>query len=66
MAIDITLQVKLSLEEQDLEDALAEFDELSVASLVTQILDKSIALDRVDTQVLEGPNTLEDYDAAQA
>ena len=66
MAIDITLQVKLSLEEQDLEDALAEYDELSVASLVTQILDKSIALDRVDTQVLEGPNTLEDYDAAQA
>ena len=66
MAIDITLQVKLSLEEQDLEDALAEYDELSVASLVTQILDKSIALDRVDAQVLEGPNTLEDYDAAQA
>ena len=45
MPIDITLQVKLSIQEEDLEDALAEYDELSISSLVAQILDKSVALE---------------------
>ena len=65
MAINIRLEVSLSLEEEDLEDALAEYDELSVAKLISQILDKSIAVDAVEAKVLEGPNTLEDYDAAR-
>ena len=65
MAIDIKLQISLSLEEEDLEDALAEYDELAVSKLICQILDKSIALDAVAAQVLEGPDTLEDYDAAR-
>ncbi len=62
MPIDIKLNVTLSLEESALEDALSEFDELTVNELVKQVLDKAIALDGVDAVVLEGPNTLEEYD----
>ncbi len=62
MAIEIKLQVTLSVEESSLEDALAEYDELTVSELVSQVLDKAIALERIETQVKEGPNSLEDYD----
>lgn len=62
MAIDITLEVKLSVEEASLEDALAEFDELTVSSLVSQVLDKAIALERVEVSVNKGPNSLEEFD----
>ncbi len=62
MPIDIKLNVTLSLEESALEDALSEFDELTVSELVKQVLDKAIALDGVDAVTLEGPNTLEEYD----
>jgi hypothetical protein len=62
MPIDIKLNVTLSLEESALEDALSEYDELTVSELVRQVLDKAIALDGVDAVVIEGPNTLEDYD----
>jgi hypothetical protein len=66
MSIDITLNVKLSLEESALEDAMSEYDELTVSELVTQVLDKAIALDSVKTEVLEGPNTLEEFDEQTA
>ena len=62
MAITIKLQVEMSVEESGLEDALSEYDELTVDQLVAQILDKGIALEAINVQVLEGPNTLEDYD----
>ncbi len=62
MPIGIKLNVTLSLDESALEDALAEYDELTVAELVKQVLDKAIALDAVTAQVVEGPNTLEEYD----
>ena len=62
MPIDIKLNVTLSLDVSALEDALSEFDELTVNELVKQVLDKAIALDGVDAVVLEGPNTLEEYD----
>ncbi len=62
MPIDIKLNVTLSLDVSALEDALSEFDELTVNELVKQVLDKAIALDGVDAIVLEGPNTLEEYD----
>jgi hypothetical protein len=62
MSIDITLNVKLSLEESALEDAMSEFDELTVAELVSQVLDKAIALDSIKAEVIEGPNTLEEFD----
>jgi hypothetical protein len=50
------------VEESSLEDALAEFDELTVSSLVTQVLDKAIALEHLDVEVKAGPNSLEEYD----
>jgi hypothetical protein len=62
MAIDITLQVKLSIEESSLEDALEEYDELTVSEMVKQVLDKGIAVETVAVDVVEGPNSLEDYD----
>ena len=62
MAIDIKLNVRMKLDEAALEDALAEFDEVTVSELIKQVLDKAIALDSVNAEVLEGPNTLEEYD----
>ena len=62
MAIDIKIALRFSLEESALEDALAEYDEVTVSELVKQVLDKAIAIDAVDAEVLEGPNTLEEYD----
>ena len=65
MAIDITLQVKMSLEESALEDALEEYDELTVSEMIKQVLDKAVAIEDVDVDVVEGPNSLEDYDRAK-
>jgi hypothetical protein len=62
MPIDITLQVKLALEESALEDALEEYDEITVSEMVKQVLDKAIALESIETNVVDGPNSLEDYD----
>ncbi len=62
MPITIKLHVEMSVEENGLEDALAEYDELNVNQLVAQILDKQIALEGIKVQVVEGPNSLEDYD----
>ncbi len=62
MGIDIKLTVRLSLDESELEDALAEYDEVTVSEMIRQVLDKAIALDKVEAEVLEGPNTLEEYD----
>ena len=62
MPIDIKLNITLSLEESALEDAMAEYDELTVSELVKQVLDKAIALDAVEATVVDGPNTLEEYD----
>ncbi|MAG32461.1 MAG: hypothetical protein CL908_16385 [Deltaproteobacteria bacterium] len=64
--IKIKLSVEFSISESDLEDGLAEYDELSVGSLIAQILDKSIALDEVSCKVLEGPNSLEEVDELRA
>ena len=62
MPVTIKLLVEMTVEESGLEDALAEYDELTVSQLVAQILDKQIALEGIQAQVLEGPNSLEDYD----
>ncbi len=66
MAVTIKLQLEMSVEESGLEDALAEYDELTVDQLVAQILDKGIALEAINVQVTEGPNSLEDYDKIRA
>ncbi|MBW2426329.1 MAG: hypothetical protein JRG86_18935 [Deltaproteobacteria bacterium] len=64
--IKIKLQLEFSISERDLEDAMAEYDELSVDRLVAQILDKSIAIDDVKSEVVEGPNSLEEVDELRA
>jgi hypothetical protein len=64
--IKIKLALEFNITESDLEDGLAEYDELSVDSLISQILHKSIAIDDVDCKVVEGPNTLEEVDAQRA
>ena len=58
----IRATVSFAVSENALEDALAEYDELTVAGLLREILDKAIACDDISTQVDEGPNTLEEYD----
>ena len=65
MSIDIKLSVTITLEETALEDALAEYDEMQVGRMIQQVLDKAIALDQIDVKVVEGPNSLEDYDQAR-
>ncbi len=62
MPITIKLHVEMSVEEKALEEALEEYDELHVNQLVAQIVDKQIALEGIEVQVVEGPNSLEDYD----
>ncbi len=64
--IKIKLALEFSISESDLEDGLAEYDELSVDNLISQILDKSIAVDEVDCKIVEGPNNLEEVDELRA
>ena len=64
--IKIKLALEFSISESDLEDAMAEYDELSVDRLIAQILDKSIAIDEISSNVVEGPNNLEEVDELRA
>lgn len=64
MDIKIKLEVEFGVSESGLEDALAEYDELTVEGLIKEILDKTVACDAIETRVIDGPNTLEEYDAA--
>jgi hypothetical protein len=65
MDVRIKAMIEFTVAGSALEDAMAEFDELTVAALLKEIFDKAIACDDVVVKVLEGPNTLEDYDSAQ-
>jgi len=60
--VKIKATLSFAVSESALEDALAEYDELTVAGLLREILDKAIACDDISTQVDEGPNSLEEYD----
>ncbi len=64
--IKIKLALEFSISESDLEDGLAEYDELSVDSLIAQILDKSLAVDDISAKVVDGPNNLEEVDELRA
>jgi hypothetical protein len=66
MDVKIKLNVEFSVSERGLEDALAEYDELTVEGLLKEILDKSIACDEIGVKVVEGPNNLEEYDEQKA
>ena len=63
MDVNIKLSLSFSVSETGLEDALAEYDELTVAGLIREIIDKAIAVDEVVAKVEEGPNTLEQLDS---
>jgi hypothetical protein len=64
MDVKIKLAVEFSITESGLEDAFDEFDELTVEGLIQELLDKSVACDDIAIKVVEGPNTLEEYDEA--
>jgi len=64
MSTKIKLNVEFSVSGTALEDAMAEYDELTVEGMLREILDKSVACDDIVIQVTDGPNTLEEYDAA--
>lgn len=62
MDVKIKLSVSFTVSGTGLEDALAEYDELTVSGMVSEILDKAIACDEIQVDPVEGPNTLEEYD----
>ena len=66
MDVKIKLSIALSLSESSLEDALAEYDEITVEGLLREVLDKAIACEEVSVHVEEGPNSLEELDALKA
>jgi hypothetical protein len=66
MAIKIKAILELTVSESSLEDALAEYDELTVEGLLQEVLDKAVACDEIRVKVVEGPNTLEEYDQQTA
>jgi hypothetical protein len=65
MDVRIKVSVEFTVSGSSLEDALAEYDEITVSGLVREILDKSIACDNIRVDIVEGPNTLEEYDEQQ-
>ena len=62
MDVKIKVSLEFGVSGSALEDAMAEYDELSVQGLIKEIIDKAIACDDVTATVDEGPNTLEEYD----
>ena len=63
MDVRIKASLEFSVSGTALEDALAEYDVLTVVDLLKEVLDKAVACDDIAVDVIEGPNTLEDYDA---
>jgi len=62
MEIRIKASLEFGVSEGALEDALAEYDEITVEGLLREVLDKAVACDDIRIKVTEGPNTLEEYD----
>lgn len=62
MGVTIKVAIDFKVSGTALEDAMAEFDELTVEGLIREILDKQIACDEITAKLEEGPNTLEEYD----
>ena len=63
MDVRIKTIIDFTVSGSSLEDALAEYDEITVQGLLQEILDKAIACDDINVVVSEGPNTLEEYDS---
>ena len=66
MDAKIKVTLNFSVSDSSMEDAMAEFDELTVEGLIREILDKSIACDDIVAKVDDGPNTLEEFDQLKA
>ena len=62
MGVKIKATVEFSVSDSALEDALAEYGELTVAGLLRELVDKAVACDDIQTKIVEGPNTLEEFD----
>ncbi|MEN8184513.1 MAG: hypothetical protein ABFS46_18465 [Myxococcota bacterium] len=62
MDVRIKATLEFTVSGSSLEDAMAEYDELTVGSLLREVLDKAIACDNIEVKVIDGPNTLEEYD----
>jgi len=62
MDVKVKLSLAFRVSESALEDAMAEYDEVTVEGLIKEILDKAIACEDIQAKVEEGPNTLEEYD----
>ena len=66
MDVSIKLALSFTVSESSLEDALAEYDELTVEGLLREIIDKAVACEEVVVKVEEGPNTLEQLDTLKS
>lgn len=62
MVVKIKATIEFSVSDTSLEDALAEYDELTVEGLLREVLDKAVACDDIRAKIDEGPNTLEEFD----
>jgi len=62
MNVKIKLNVEFTLSDSAMEEAMAEYDELTVEGLLREIIDKAIACEEITTKVEDGPNTLEEMD----
>lgn len=62
MNVKIKLNVEFTLSDSAMEEAMAEYDELTVEGLLREVIDKAIACEEISTKVEEGPNTLEEMD----
>ena len=62
MDVKIKLTLEFSISDSSMEDAMAEYDELTVEGLLREIIDKAIACDEITAKVEDGPNTLEEMD----
>ena len=62
MAIRIKATLDFTVSGEGLEEALAEYDEITVEGFLKEVLDTAIACDEIKAKVVEGPNTLEEFD----
>jgi len=62
MGVKIKATIEFTVSNSALEDALAEYDEITVEGLLREMVDKSVACDDIQTKLEQGPNTLEEFD----
>ena len=62
MDVKVKISLAFRVSESALEDAMAEYDEVTVEGLIKEILDKAVACEDIQAKVEEGPNSLDEYD----